>query len=266
MRPAAAGLLLAGAAFAQTPAGLLFHASFDGSTDAAVASGDKRIYSAASYKEQAKATPALSAAPNAALAPGQGRNGSGALRFKAKNTNALFYKAHGNTAFRAGGWTGTISFYLKLDPEKDLEPGFCDPIQVTDKAYNDSAIWVDFTKDDKPRHFRLGVFGALKVWNPENLPADKFPAFNNRLVVMKKTPFAADRWTHIVIVHEGLGGGKGHATLYVDGTAVGAAEGIAEKFEWDEALGAIRLGVNYVGLMDDVRVFSRALSPAELRR
>ena len=44
---------------------------------------------------------------------------------------------------------------LKLDPETDLEPGFCDPLQITDKAYNDSAVWVDFPKDDIPRHFRL---------------------------------------------------------------------------------------------------------------
>ena len=65
--------------------------------------------------------------------------------------------------------------------------------QITDKAYNNSAIWVDFTKDERPRHFRLGVFGELKSWNPNNLPGDKNPAFGARLVVEPKHPFARDR-------------------------------------------------------------------------
>jgi len=40
-----------------------------------------------------------------------------------------------------------------------------------------------------PRHFRLGVLGALKAWNPANTAPDKNPDFNNRLVVVKRTPF-----------------------------------------------------------------------------
>lgn len=262
-----APLLLASVALAQPlPAGLRFHAGFDGSTDARQSGGDKRLYSAASYKEQSAAQPGLAAAPNVSLAAGQGRHNSGALRFATKNDRAVFYQAKGNVNFNPKNWTGTIAFFLKLDPETDLAPGYCDPIQVTDKAYNDSAIWTDFTKDDKPRHFRLSVFGALKVWNPNNIEPDKNPAFNNRLVVMKKTPFARDRWTSIVVAHSGLGGGAGRATLYVDGAAVGEATGIAETFEWDPAKGAIRLGVAYVGLMDDVMIFDRVLTPAEIAR
>jgi len=68
-----------------------------------------------------------------------------ALRFGKKNVRAVFYQGDKNVPFRDGDWTGTISFWLNLNPDQDLEPGFCDPIQVTDKAYNDSAIWVDFT-------------------------------------------------------------------------------------------------------------------------
>src|SRR5262249_18772731 len=86
-------------------------------------------------------------------------------------------------------------------------------IQVTDKAYNDSAIWVDFTKDDKPRHFRLGVFGDLMAWNPTNLPSDKNPAFASRLITVAKPPFRRGTWTHVVITHTGLGSGKGMARL-----------------------------------------------------
>jgi concanavalin A-like lectin/glucanase superfamily protein len=255
---AAAGGLL-GAASA--PKGLTFHASFDGSTDAAFALGDKAIYFAPSYKEQASAKPGLGTS-DVELARGQGRKGD-ALRFKKKNTSAIFYRGEKNVAFDSANWSGTVSFWLSLDPETDLEPGFCDPIQVTDKAFNDSAIWVDFTKDDKPRHFRLGVFGELKTWNPQNVPPDKNPAFMDRLIVVKQPPFARGKWTHVAITFDGLGK-KGSAKLYLDGKLQGSREGITEPFQWDMSKSAIRLGVNYTGLMDDVMVFRRPLSAKEI--
>ena len=241
---------------------VVFRATFDNSLDARIAAGDPKIYSAANYKEQANAKPGIDGV-DVRHAKGEGRSGH-ALRFVKKNTKAVFYKAQGNVPFDAKNWTGTISFWLQLDPEQDLEPGYCDPMQVTDKAYNDSAIWVDFTRDDKPRHFRLGVFGALKAWNPSNLASDKNPDFNNRLVVVKRTPFARGRWTHVAIAYSGLGSGSGEAKLYLDGKLQGSTPRIAEVFDWDLNRGAIRLGVNYVGLMDDVAIFRRALDAREI--
>ena len=240
----------------------VFRATFDGSLNARVAAGDRVLYSAPSYKEQASARPGLDGT-DVEHAKGEGRSGD-ALRFHKKNTKAVFYKAQSNVPFDAKNWSGTISYWLQLDPEQDLEPGFCDPIQVTDKAYNDSAIWTDFTKDDKPRHFRLGVFGALKTWNPSNAPPDKNPDFLNRLVVVKSTPFARGRWTHIAIAFKGLGSGSGEAKLYLNGKLQGTTPKIVEGFEWDMVNGAIRLGVNYVGLMDDVAIFRRPLNDREI--
>jgi hypothetical protein len=242
---------------------LTFHADFDGSTDARRAAGDKRIYTAPSYKEQASAKPGLDH-PDLELAPGKGRFG-GALWFKKKNTKAIFYHADKNVPFISKNWTGTVSFWLSLDPNQDLEPGFCDPIQITDKAYNDDAIWVDFTKDERPRHFRLGVFGDLTTWNPQNLAADKNPDFGKRLVVNSNPPFARGKWTHVVITHTGLGSGKGSARFYLDGRPQGTAENITEPFSWDLSRAAIRLGVSYVGLFDELAIFNRALTDQEVK-
>lgn len=236
---------------------VLFRATFDGSTDAKIAAGDKAIYNAANYKEAGKAGLDGSGVEHA---KGAGRKGD-ALKFPVKNTKAVYFQALNNVNAKEG----TISFWLKLDPDQDLAPGFCDPIQVTDKAYNNSAIWVDFTKDDKPRHFRLGVFGALKAWNPTNLESDKNPAFNNRLVVVKKAPFTREKWTNVAIVYSGLGSGKGAATLYLNGEAQGSNTSIAEIFDWEMGKTTIRLGVNYVGLMDDVATFRRPLTGAEIK-
>ena len=244
---------------------LLLHASFDSGVDADTAKGDKKLYTATSYKDRGDAKPGLHHS-DASHVPGRGRNGTGALEFRKKNEKAVYFQGAGNTNYAAGNLSGTVSFWLKLDPETDLAPGFCDPIQITDEAYNDSAIWVDFTKDEKPRHFRLGVFGELKVWNPQNLPPDKFPAFAKRLVAVKKTPFAKDKWTNVAITFDRLGSGNGTATLYLNGQSQGTTESIPERFEWDQARSAIRLGVNYVGLFDDLTVFSRPLTAAEVKR
>jgi len=235
---------------------VLFRATFDGSVNAQKAGGDKSIYNAPTYKEAGK--PGLEGS-GVEHAKGLGRKGD-ALKFPVKNTKAVYFKAANNV----GSTDGTLSFWLKLDPDQDLAPGFCDPIQLTDKAYNNSAIWVDFTKDEKPRWFRLGVFGALKAWNPTDINPDKNPAFNNRLVVVKQTPFSRDRWTHVAIAYSGLGGGSGTASLYLDGKLQGNSTPIKEIFDWEMSNTTIRLGVAYVGLMDDVAAFRRPLTAKEI--
>lgn len=237
---------------------LLFRAGFDGSLDAATAKGDGKLYTAPTYKRLAEAQPGLTGAPVEHL-KSDGRMG-GALRFTKKNTAAVFYKAENNARFDAG----TISFWLKLNPDQDLEPGYCDPIQLTAKDYNDAAIWVDFTRDDKPRHFRLGVFGDLKSWNPTDIPPDKNPNFTNRLVVVKQAPFSRDRWTHVAISYENLGTPKGRATLYLNGASQGNTPVIGEPFSWSASNATIRLGVNYVGLFDDLALFRRPLTANEI--
>ena len=254
-------LILRGADLRQS---LTFHANFDAGTDAVVARGDKRLYVAENYKDQSNARPGLTG-DGVVLAPGAGRTG-GALRFVKKNTRAIFYQAAQNVAFNAQQWTGTVSFWLSLDPDQDLEPGFCDPLQVTDKTFNDSAIWVDFTKDDKPRNFRLGVFGARSSWDPQNVDSNTNPVFLSRLVVVKQPPFRRGQWTHVAVTHARLGSGTGSARLYLNGQLQGESSNIKEPFVWDPARGAIRLGVNYVGLMDDVAIFDRVLTAKEIQR
>ena len=156
-----------------------------------------------------------------------------------------------------------------MDPAVDLEQGFCDPIQITDTAYNDAAVWVDFTPDN-PRQFRLGVFGDLNEWNPENIADNNDnPIFLNRVVVVDpplEPIFSSGQWTHVVITHDSLGSAEGGTTsLYLDGRLQGTKTGISEPFTWDVTKAAIRLGVNYVGLFDELAVFDRPLTEAEIQ-
>ena len=240
---------------------LSFHASFDNGPDADFARGAGAIYTAPSYDALEDAKPGIGN-PDVQLVEGVGRF-DGALDFTARNGHAIYYSAADNVAYDPADWSGTASFWLKLDPSVDLEPGYCDPIQLTDSGYNDAAVWVDFTKEN-PRQFRLGVFGDLHAWNPDERSPDEFPAFGERLIVSDSPPFSRDAWTHIVITFSGLGSDAGHARLYLDGAALpDVREDIAEPFTWDSP-GSVRLGLSYVGLYDDLALFDRALTSEEV--
>lgn len=244
---------------------LTFHASFDGQADADIARGDKRIYTAPAYNKRQDAKPGLQRG-DVDIAKGKGKFGD-ALRFGKNDKAVVFFQADKNLAYRAKDWSGTVSFWLSLDPDKDLEPGYCDPIQITDKKWDDAAFFVDFTKDDKPRHFRLGAYADFKVWNPKNRKFDDIPTAERPLSEeVAKPPFARDRWTHVAFTFSGFNTGKadGVARLYLDGKPVGAIKDRAQTFSWDPNRAVIMLGLSYIGLVDDLAIFDRALSDEEV--
>jgi hypothetical protein len=240
---------------------ITFLSTFDETTSADIAKGDGRLFTAENRRSLDDATPGLQD-PDVVLATGRGLVGD-ALEFKKKQRLITFYKAEGNVAFSATAWSGSLSFWLQLDPATDLEPGYCDPIQITDSAYNDAAIWIDFTKDN-PRNLRLGIIGDLKSWNPDDMPPDGNPEFERRLVTVTRPPFARGKWTHIVINFLGLNSDRGKSEFYIDGILKGSLD-VKDPFTWDEGKARILLGLNYVGLFDELAIFDRPLSEVEVK-
>ena len=109
------------------------------------------------------------------------------------------------------------------------------------------------------------MFGDSAAWNPKNLSSDQNPFFNQRTVVVTEPPFARGQWTHVAIVFSRIGSDSGGtAKLYLNGKLAGSADGIKEPFNWEPAVATIRLGVNYVGLWDELSTFTRPLSDAEI--
>jgi hypothetical protein len=177
-----------------------------------------------------------------------------------------FYQAEKNLAYREQDWSGTLSFWLRLTPEQDLEPGFSDPIQVTDKKWDDAAMFLDFSKDEMPRHFRLGVFSDTKFWNPTGKNFDLLPANERPMIVVEKPPFRRDRWTHVVCTwsHFNTDRKDAEARMYLDGVSQGRLAG-PQKFTWQPAKAAIMLGLSYRGDFDDLSAFDRALTESEVK-
>ena len=121
--------------------------------------------------------------------------------------------------YAASDWSGTVSFWLRVDPRSELEPGFCDPVQITPRAWNDAAFFVEFEKRPESIPFRLGVYANLDVWNPTKRKFEEIPASERPLVTVTDPPFAGNKWTHVVFTFERFNTGKpdGVARLYLDG-------------------------------------------------
>lgn len=241
---------------------LTLAATFDEGYEADFGKGDTRLFTAPAYNQLDKARAGMNS-EFIERAEGEGRFGD-ALHFKEKADPVIFYPSEGNIAYDQEDWSGSISLWLSLDPEEDLEPGYVDPIQITDAGYNDAALWVDFS-DKNPRSFRMGVYGDLDVWNPENVGPDDNPAFNNRLLPAEYRPFGTGIWTHVVITFSGLNTGEGKAALYINGQRQGERE-IPEPFTWELEQSKIFLGLNYTGLLDEAALFDRALTEEEVVR
>ena len=238
-----------------------FYASFDGGGDAKIAQGDGKMYTTESLARK-EWTPGITRA-DVSIAKGQGKQGD-CLRFGKKSPQVICFKGEA-MPYQMKDWSGTVSFWMRLDPDKDLEPGYCDPIQITEKAWNDAALFVDFDKD-LPRDFRLGVFSDLRFWNPENVVWEKWPVEKRPMVTVKKPGFTRELWKHVAFTFEGINASDNRpatATLYLDGKSMGSIQQ-PMKFSWDPKKAAIMLGLEYIGDLDELMIFDRALSTDEI--
>jgi len=244
--------------------GLIFHAPFDGEADATLAAGDKRIYTAPPSRDPTKRKPGLDAKV-VDISTDKGRYGD-ALHFKKKSRNMVFFYADKNMGYRKKDWSGTVSMWLSIAPA-DLKQQYSDPVQITDKKYNNAAFWVDFTKDDTPPHFRLGVFPDTKVWNPKELKQNEIPESKLPIARVKQIPFGRDKWTHVVITFSGFNTADtgGIAKLYINGDLQGTVKDRRQVYTWDLSKATIRVGLGYVGLFDELAIYNRALRADEVQ-
>lgn len=244
---------------------LTFHASFDTGPDADFGLGDRRLFTAPSLNHPRVGTPGLPTSGVVSVAKGEGKVGD-ALRFHRKAPEVVYFQADKNLSYAKSNWSGTVSFWLRLDPDTDLEPGYCDPLQITPRAWNDAAFWVDFSKDERPRHFRLGAFADRAVWDPSLRDLDKTPEAERPMVTVTKLPFTRQHWTHVVFTFANFNTGRkdGVATLYLDAKPQGSVSAREQTFSWDPAKTIAMLGIGYTGLFDELAFFNRALTAAEV--
>ena len=246
---------------------LVFHASFDRGLDAGVAKGDAKLYWAPKMEFPAKGQAGL---PTSGVLTHrkEGGGSGGYLRFEKKAAEMVYFPAKGNMPFNKTNWSGTVSFWLRLTPDEELAPGFTDPIQITSKAWNNAAFFVEFSKDEKPREFRLGIYPDFEVWNPEKRDWNAIPMAEKPLAPVVRPPFSRERWTHVAFTFEHFNTGKpnGVATLFLNGEERAALKARTQTFTWDFDKAMIMLGLSYVGDWDELRIYDRALTASEVKK
>ena len=237
---------------------LTFYASFDNGTNAEIAKGDKQLYTLINkISKLGNHTEGMTK-----LVTGQGLSGD-ALLFSKRDAKWLFYDGDQNFNFDVKDWSGSVSFWIKVDPINKLDPGYVDPIQITPNTWNDASFFVDFDKEGSPRPFRLGAFADKAVWNPEN---KDIPEPERPLVTAKSNPFSDKKWTHVAFTWKRFNTEKKDAiaTLYLNGKNEGSIKNWNQKFSWADKNHRILIGLNYMGLFDDLACFNRALSQKEI--
>ena len=241
--------------------GLTFHAPFDARFDASL-SADDPVSRVRVGGKMAPTTPG----PEIKLAA-DGRFG-GCLVFPKKGSVRPEYAATKSLAYGTTDWSATVSVWLRLDPDKDLEPGYCDPVQIIGDDVKKGFIFLEWSKDHAPRHFRFAVRPLYHLWNPDAVGWEQIPDARRPMVKMEQAPFRRDRWTHVAFVLDHINdhAAPPRARLHIDGRQIGVIQGHDLTFGWDPAALRLVLGAAYVGSLDDLAVWNRALSADEIAR
>jgi hypothetical protein len=196
--------------------------------------------------------------------PDGGRSG-GALWFDAhaplEKNDEFTFRAAGNFPYRATAFDGTISMWMSLDPDQDLEPSqMVDPFHVSRTA-SDASYYLDLTRLNDPRYgsprkLRLGMY-------PDNPSKD---LRGGQLLLVGELHWRRGEWHHVCATWRGSNGADAatSAHLYVDGVRRAWAEGFTHRFTWEnmETM-TIALGQRYAGGIDELLILDRALAAEE---
>jgi hypothetical protein len=245
---------------------LSFFAPFDGAPTATLARGEKTLFISDSVNNRATAREWSPSQSHIQLSNQEGRF-SGCLRFERASDQVVFYKAQNNFPIPAENGSGTVSFWLKTDPDKELKEGFCDPIQITSKQWDDASFFVEFEKRASGVPFRLGIYADKNIWNPTGIDFAAIPVEKRPLASVDRPPFRRDQWIHVAFTFSNFNSSLPNATstLYLNGARVGSISPRIQTFTWDAKHAAIMLGLNYIGCIDELAIFQRELKDHEIQ-
>lgn len=246
---------------------LTLHASFDNGLDADFARGDGTLYSYSNAEERKQGgIRGLPEDEAVKVTQGSGRFGN-ALLFDKKNPIRPFFKDGGNIGYNAEDWSRTVSVWMRLSPDVDLEPGYCDPVQFVGNDGNKGFIFLEFDKDSNPRFFRYAIRPLVDIWDPNRVGWAAIPFEERPMVQVQRAPFSHARWANVVFTldHVNSKTEEPSGKLYIDGKLQGTIENWDLSFGWEPDSALLVLGAAYVGHLDELSVFDRALSDHEVR-
>ncbi|MFO1064218.1 MAG: LamG-like jellyroll fold domain-containing protein [Pirellulales bacterium] len=164
-------------------------------------------------------------------------------------------------------WNATVSVWLKLDPDKDLEPGYCDPVQIVGDDSKKGFIFMEWSKDENPRLFRYAIRPLFHIWNPNNVQWADIPFEKRPMVQVEKAPFSREHWTHLAFTIEHVNSKQQpqSGSLFINGAKQGSIRNWDLSIEWDSKQVQLVLGAAYVGMIDELSIYNGVLSDDEIK-
>lgn len=244
---------------------LTFFSSFDEGFEAELSAGDPHFYVAPSWEERQTSRELYSGGDHLQIQHGDGRHGD-ALWIENADRPVYFYQGKENINYSEMNWEGTVSFWLRLSPNEDLTEGYSDPIQLTDSAWNDGALYVDFTTNT-PRTFRFAFFAEREIWDPQLRNWEEIPVEKRPMVEVEEQIFSREHWVHVAFSFRNFNTGEknGEVDCYINGEYYDTLSGREQTLIWNKESSAIWLGYNYTGYFDELALFDRALSSEEIQ-
>jgi len=247
--------------------GVTFYASFDTAVKGDFGGGELTLSTRSNHKTGKGAFVFEKGFPEKVfrIAPGKGISG-GALEAVdvLPDNGRIFFPAKGNIGYKKGGWSGTLSVWINHDPDTELKTGFCDPVQITQKGAGNGAIWFDYNDAKPNRNLRMGTFPAI---GEGRAPISESREAFSPMVWVDKPGFKVGDWHHVALVWRNFDTGKNDASaaLYIDGMLMGEIKkDYPISMDWDLDRTGIYIAVSYIGLMDELALFNRALTPEEI--
>lgn len=264
MKPLALLLCLTSPLLAQDAlkSSLVFHASFDSGMNADFSRGEKTCV----IKKGKDLVPG-EFNDDVKLDKAGGKFG-GCLHFPKKGATRPQFSGVNMLGYNDKSWSATVSVWLRLAPDQDLEPGYCDPVQIVGDDTKKGFIFMEWSKNETPRFFRYAIRPLTHIWNPTSVQWDEIPFDKRPMVQVANAPFSRDTWTHAVFTLDKVNdkAARPGGSLYLNGKLQGRIEGWDLTFGWHPSSVALVLGASYVGRLDDLAVFDRALSDVEVER
>ncbi len=127
---------------------------------------------------------------------------SSALHFNKKNSFRPAFRGPGVLNYHEQDWDATVSLWLRLTPDEDLNPGYCDPLAIIGNDQKKGFIFLEWSKDEQPRYFRYAIRPLFEIWNPDNVSWADIPFDKRPMVQVERAPFSREKWTHVAITLE----------------------------------------------------------------
>lgn len=204
------------------------------------------------------------------IAEGQGIRGD-CLRFGQKSSDVLFYLMNPSLRRPTKNWSGAVTFWIKPDFQK-IGARASYPLQFFDGDWNRGGFFVRLP-GTKTNAIEVGVVSADTTAAQRLLTPEEVSPKHHTVISINDAPIASDRWTFLTITFENAnpsGEGSSLTKLYIDGELRWQTRRLL-KINWmdPDTAGpkpdaAAFLGIDYIGDMDEFRVYDRAISKEQI--